>query len=162
MAKVSLLLQLIHERDEIDAAIRVMQRYSGATLDTRIQRHARKALRQARNGPTAEPEKPKRINRPRGVGAGAEHTEPLPVPTALRDSIGSLEFPEAVVLAVKSAGVPVPTSDLRTLLDSAGVTWPPKSRTVPPNRYVGIVAGHLVRLKRLKKTAHGWTVGSKR
>jgi hypothetical protein len=166
--------QLIAERDRLSIAIDVLQEregaVNGATL-SRVRRGADAALVKFRldppngngNGhaPTRRPYKRRQVHHDRKSpyrGAGRDVVE-VPVPKDL--DVTSLEFPEAIAMAVRAVGEPIPTPELTSLLKRSGVKMPKASRTMPPQRYVGLIAGHLVRAHRLKKTATGWVAGSK-
>jgi hypothetical protein len=173
LAKLSILQQLIAQREDIDAAIRAIERVTGGAVESGVHRRAAKAWRMAkaaRNG-TAKaaeaeaparrgPYKPRQAHKRQGLTAGRE-IEAMPVPPELAEAIGNLDFREAVALAVRSAGVAIPTPELVLLLQNAGVKFPEASKSVPAARYVGIIAGNLARQKRLKKTPNGWTKGTR-
>jgi hypothetical protein len=169
LAKLSLLQQLITERDEIDAAIRVIQRVSGGAVESGAKARAAMAwrlARGARNGTAEAAEAPARrgVGRPKKdalINRTGREVEALPVPPELREAIGNLDFREAVALAVRAVGVAIPTPELVLLLQNAGVRFPEASKRVPIARYVGQVAGTLARVKRLKKTANGWMRGTR-
>lgn len=175
MAKLSLLQQLIAEREEIDAAIRVIQRVTGGAAEAGAAKRAAKAWRiakAARNGSAEAAEAEADTPRRRGPGrrtknpqlhinrAGRE-VEAFAVPPELREAIGNLDFREAVALAVRSAGVPIPTPELVLLLQNAGVRFPEGSKNQPIARYVGMIAGNLAKHKRLRKTPNGWSKGTR-
>lgn len=165
MAKLSILQQLIAQREDIDAAIRAIERVTGGAVESGVHRRAAKAWRMAkaaRNGGHAEASAPatRQTHQRQGRSTGRE-IEALPVPPELREAIGNLDFREAVALAVRSTGVAIPTPELVLLLQNAGVRFPDASKRVPLARYVGQVAGTLARVKRLKKTANGWMRGTR-
>ena len=122
MAKLSLLQQLIAQREDIDAAIRAIERVTGGAVESGAQRRAAKAWRMAkatRNG-SAEaeaapakrgPYKSRQTHKRQGLAKGRE-IEAVPVPAALREAIGNLDFREAVALAVRSVGEAIPTPEL--------------------------------------------------
>ena len=167
MAKTSLLQQLISEREEIDAAIRVIQRVTSSQADRFANRRAAAALRysrKSRNGSAPAPEAKAEVPRGKGLPKTSVYrtnraVEAFPVPAELKDAIGNLEFPQLLALAVRAAGVAIPTAELVLLLENAGVKIP-HGRT-PPARYVGAIAGHLATKKILKKTENGWTKGAR-
>jgi hypothetical protein len=66
-------------------------------------------------------------------------------------------FPEVVAMIVRGRKAPIKTAELTSVLEADGVAIPHGG--VPKRRYVGMVAGHLAKLGRVKKTAEGWTHG---
>jgi hypothetical protein len=168
--KQTLLQQLIAERDELNAAIAVLQRRFGATFGGRAMRAATTAItRASSNGNVSsngqEPQQ-KRIGRPPGRpkvkqeplfrGAGRDIAT-IPLPSGV--SFDGIEFPQAVALAVRAVKQPIPTPELTLLLETAGVNIP--HGKIPARRYVGMIAANLKNQKVLAKTPRGWMKGSR-
>lgn len=160
-----LLQRLRAQRDELDTAIRVIERLTGGATRAATMRNVATAIA-ASNGHTAPKynrgpyKKTKRgIPRfPRNVarGTGREIKE-IKIPPGV--SFDGVDFPRAVALAVRAVKQPIPTPELTSLLTRAGVVIPNQGH--PPARYVGMIAATLAHHKILKKTATGWTKGSR-
>lgn len=164
---MKLLDELKRERDDLDAAIRVLEqrtRPGRQVSATRIARHALNAIRT--HDPTANggaPTRRKPSRRKRNTNRyslfrdkGREIAE-VPIPEGV--SFEGVEFPQALALAVRAVKQPIPTPELAALLTRAGVTIP--NGRVPVGRYVGMIAANLKRNRILGKSPKGWVKGSR-
>lgn len=81
----------------------------------------------------------------------------LEVPSGV--SFEGIDVEKGIVLAIKAIGEPIPTPELRLLLETAGVKFP--KTKMPRNRYVGVIAARLEASGELRRTAEGWTAAAK-
>lgn len=167
--KLSLLQRLIDRRDKLSAAIEVLREELGDELGTRAYRRASKALEISGNGSPGiagimarqaaikKPAKARKQYRSswakNSVFRGTNReVKQIAVPSGV--SFEGINIPEAIALAVRAVDEPIPTPELRLLLETAGVKFP-KTR-MPRNRLVGMSAASLARTGEIKRTPEGW------
>lgn len=81
----------------------------------------------------------------------------IPVPSGV--SFEDIDISKAIGLAVRAVPEPIPTPELRLLLETAGVKFP--KTKMPRNRFVGVLAARLAATGEIKRTADGWTANGK-
>src|SRR5262245_42114573 len=172
--KQTLLQRLIDRRDRLDAAIEVLRDEFGEEMNRKIMQRASKALKTSSNGgapaiagilerqeridkkqPARKPPNEK-TNRYAFRGTDREIKQ-IQVPSGV--SFEGVPPDKAVALAVRAVNEPLPTPELRLLLETAGVKFP--KIKMPRNRYVGMLAARMAAEGEIERTAKGWIAKGK-